>query len=201
MQNVIFDYGMVLVRFEPMYMVTRYVTDPADAALLAEVVFDREYWDRLDAGTITDEAVLADCHTRLPARLHAVADEIYYNWIYNIPEIAGMGDVVRELKARGVRCFLLSNISRYFAAHASEAPLITELSDCVFSAVCGLAKPDPAIFEYACKRFGIQPSETLFVDDRAENVAAAEGCGIQGYVFDGDVVALRAFLDGLFRNR
>ncbi len=201
MQNVIFDYGMVLVRFDPAYMVGRYVSDPIDAALLAAVVFDRAYWDRLDAGTIEDEEVLAACRTRLPARLWAVADEIYYNWIYNLPEIEGMGALIRDLKAQGVRCFLLSNISRYFAAHSQEAPLIAEMEDCVFSAVCGLQKPDPAVFAYACETFGIVPRETVFVDDRGENVHVAEACGMQGYVFDGDAAALVAFLDTLFRNR
>lgn len=194
MQNVIFDYGMVLVRFDPAYMVGCYVDEPADAALLCDVVFDRLYWDRLDAGTITDEAVLAACRTRLPARLWAVADKIYYNWIYNLPEIEGMRALIRDLKAHGVRCFLLSNISRYFAAHSNEAPLIAELTDCVFSAVCGLTKPDPAIFRHACEQFGITPVETLFVDDRTENVRAAEACGLQGYVFDGDAAALRQYL-------
>lgn len=194
MQNVIFDYGMVLVRFDPAYMVGRYVDEPCDAALLCEVVFDRVYWDRLDAGTITDDEVLSACRTRLPERLWAVADEIYYNWIHNLPEIEGMRALIHDLKAHGVRCFLLSNISQYFAAHSKEAPLIAELTDCVFSAVCGLQKPDPAIFCYACERFGIAPFETLFVDDRAENVHAAEACGLQGYVFDGDAAALRQYL-------
>ncbi|MBE6757185.1 MAG: HAD family phosphatase [Ruminococcaceae bacterium] len=193
-QNVIFDYGMVLVRFDPAYMVGAYVSDPADAALLAAVVFDRVYWDRLDAGTVEDEEVLAACRTRLPERLWEAADTIYYNWVRNLPEIAGMGALIRDLKARGVRCFLLSNISRYFAAHSAEAPLIAELEDCVFSAVCGLQKPDPAIFAHACEQFGVAPFETVFVDDRAENVASAEACGLQGYVFDGDAAALREFL-------
>ncbi len=201
MQNVIFDYGMVLVRFDPAYMVGQYVSDPADAALLADIVFDRAYWDRLDAGTVEDEEVLAACRARLPARLWESADKIYYNWIYNLPEIAGMRELIRDLKAHGVRCFLLSNISRYFAAHSTEAPLIAEMEDCVFSAVCGLQKPDPAIFAHACEKFGIAPFETLFVDDRAENVFSAEACGMRGYVFDGDAAALGRYLDTLLCNR
>ena len=194
MKNVIFDFGMVLVRFDPDYMVGQYVSDPDDAALLAAVVFDRAYWDRLDAGTITDEMVLMSCCKRLPQRLWSAAVKIYHNWIYNIPPIEGMEAVLADLKARGVRCFLLSNISRYFAAHSLENPIIRQMDDCVYSAECGLQKPDPAIFVHACTRFGIDPADTWFVDDRAENVVAAESVGIRGYVFDGDVAALRAAL-------
>ena len=54
-KNVVFDFGQVLVHFQPAYMVGKYVTDEADAKLLKEVLFDRLYWDKLDAGTITDE--------------------------------------------------------------------------------------------------------------------------------------------------
>ena len=59
-KNVVFDFGQVLVRFEPSYMVGQYVSDPIDAKLLEEVVFDRLYWDRLDAGTISNEEVIAE---------------------------------------------------------------------------------------------------------------------------------------------
>ena len=63
-KNIVFDYGNVMVRFEPSYMVGRYVCDREDAALLEKVVFDRLYWDRLDAGTITDEETLRECRKR-----------------------------------------------------------------------------------------------------------------------------------------
>ena len=90
LKNVVFDFGQVLVRFEPSYMVGRYVTDPKDAALLEDVIFDRLYWDPLDAGTISDAAVVEACKARLPERLWDVTEKIYYNWIYNLPEIDGM---------------------------------------------------------------------------------------------------------------
>ena len=67
-KNVVFDFGQVMVRFEPSYMVGRYVKDKADASLLGEVIFDRLYWDRLDAGTISDEEVINACYTRLSGR-------------------------------------------------------------------------------------------------------------------------------------
>ncbi len=201
MKNVIFDFGMVLVKFLPSYMVGRYVSEPADAALLAEVVFDRVYWDRLDAGTIEDEEVMAACRTRLPARLWEAADTIYYNWIYNLPEIEGMRELIADLKTRGVRCYLLSNISRYFAAHSHEIDILRLLDGCVYSAVCGLAKPDTAVFTYACEKFGIVPADTLFVDDRAENVAAAVSVGMEGFVFTGDADALRSMLFSVDKAR
>ncbi|MBO5109513.1 MAG: HAD family phosphatase [Clostridia bacterium] len=197
-KNVVFDFGQVLVRFEPAYMVGRYVTDEADAKLLTEVVFDRRYWNRLDAGTITNEETVAACRTRLPERLWEVADKIFYNWIYNIPEVEGMEELILHLKETyRVPLYLLSNISHYFADHASEMPILRHLDGCIFSARVGLVKPDPAIFALLCDTFGLQPEETVFVDDNADNVAAARAFGIHAYPFDGDAVKLRTYLDSV----
>ncbi|MBQ8341390.1 MAG: HAD-IA family hydrolase [Clostridia bacterium] len=196
-KHVIFDFGQVMVRFDPAYMVGRYVSDVADATLLETVVFDRLYWDRLDAGIITDEETLAACRARLPERLWAVAAEIYYNWIYHIPEIEGMGEIVADLRARGVRVILLSNISKYFASHAAEIPSLSLFERCFFSAVCGKCKPDTSFFADVCAESGMDPAETLFVDDNAGNLAGAAACGITGYLFDGDALRLRAYLEAL----
>ncbi len=196
-KNIVFDFGQVLVHFDPHYMVTRYVADPSDAAILEEVLFDRLYWDRLDAGTISDDEVISESKKRLPERLHEVAEQIYYNWIYNIPEIDGMRELLCELKSRGYRLFLLSNISTYFASHEREIPILKLLDGCVYSAMCGYVKPDRRIYEHLTDKFALDPTETLFVDDRAENTEGAKIAGWSAYLFDGDVKRLSDYLLGL----
>ena len=198
MKNIVFDCGQVLVHFEPAYMVGRYVSNPDDAKLLEEVVFDRLYWDRLDAGTITNEETMEAVKTRLPQRLWEVADTIFYNWIYNIPEIEGMQELILHIKETyGVSTYLLSNISHYFADHAKEIPILSLIDGFVFSARCGLVKPGAEIYAHLCDKFGLEPAETLFVDDRADNIEGAQKFGLHGYIFDGDVAKLRAYLDGI----
>lgn len=197
--NVIFDFGQVLVHFEPRYMVGKYVQDPVRAVLLAHIAFDRKYWDRLDAGTITDEEVVEDIKSRVPAHLHGAVEMVYYNWIYNIPEVEGMRELILHVKdAYGAQVFVLSNISTYFASHAHEIPILDLVDGCVFSAVCGMTKPNPDIFAHICEKFNLDPTRTVFVDDRADNVRTAKSLGMQGYVFDGDADKLRAHLDQLF---
>ena len=193
-QNAVFDFGQVMVRFEPKYMVEQYVSDPCDSALLQEVVFDRLYWDRLDEGTITDEEVLRLCRERLPERLWDISREVYYSWIYHIPEIDGMRELVNWLRREyDVRILLLSNISRYFASHASEIPTLSLFDDCIFSAVCGRIKPKREMFAYLCEHCGILAEETLFIDDNEGNIKGAEDFGIKGYVFDGEASRLRSY--------
>ena len=45
-KNIIFDFGQVLVRFDPYYMTSVYISDENDIKSVCEVVFDRLYWDR-----------------------------------------------------------------------------------------------------------------------------------------------------------
>ena len=199
-KNVIFDCGQVLVHFEPEYMVRQYVSNEPDVALLTEVIFDRLYWDKLDAGTITNEETLELCHERLPKRLWELCDEIYYNWIYNIPEIEGMSDLIKYIKKEfGVKTYLLSNISKYFAEHKDEIEILSLLDGYVFSSSIGLVKPNKDIYEHLLSTFGLEANECLFIDDRVENINAGKDVNIDGYVFDGDVNALKEFLDRVLK--
>ena len=177
-------------------MVEQYVTDESDAKLLEEVVFDRLYWDRLDAGTITDEETLSECRKRLPERLWETAESVYYHWIYHIPELEGMSDLTVYVKERyGVKLLLLSNISHYFADHRDEIPVLNNFDGCVFSARVGLVKPSREIFDYLCKTHQILPEKTVFIDDNAANIRGANDFGIRGYLFDGNVEKLKKYLD------
>lgn len=197
-KNVVFDFGQVLVYFQPSYMVGAYVSDEEDKALIEEVVFDRLYWDRLDSGDISDEEVVSAIKTRLPERLWDVSEKIYYSWIYNIPEIEGMSELIDRIKNRyNVKVYLLSNISNYFASHSEEIPILKKLDGCVFSAPIGIVKPNREIFEHLCKAYKLSPEETLFIDDRADNIEGALRCGLKGYIFDGDVNRLRDYLDSI----
>lgn len=194
-RNVIFDFGQVMVRFDPIYITSRKISDPSDVSLVAEVLFDRLYWDALDAGTISDEEVIAAVQARLPERLHAATAAAYADWMLALPEIEGMRELVRDCRERlGARVFLLSNISKGFAARAAEIPVLAEFEDCVFSSVCGAVKPDAAIFRYLCEKNDLLPAESLFVDDNPANVAGAEAFGLHAYLFDGDVSKLKQFL-------
>ncbi len=48
-----------------------------------------------------------------------------------------------------------------------------------YSHEMGMRKPDPASFQYILDQEGIVAAETLFIDDNAPNVLAAESVGLQ----------------------
>ncbi|MBQ3016090.1 MAG: HAD family phosphatase [Clostridia bacterium] len=199
-KNVIFDFGQVLVYFQPEYMCSVYTDNKDDIKLLSEVVFDRLYWERLDAGTIEDEEMMKDVKKRLPERLHEVADKIYYNWIYNLPEIEGMREVISLCRERGFGLYILSNISTYFAAHQDEIPILSLFDGYVFSSLSGAVKPNREIFAHITEKFSLTPSETLFVDDNISNIGGARDFGINAYHFDGDAKKLYSYIESVGKN-
>lgn len=197
-KNYIFDLGNVLVHFDPMHMTLPYAADPAVARQICDVVFDRLYWDPLDFGGITDEELLHNCHQRLPKELHETADLVYRRWLHHLPFINGMPQLVKDIKARGGRLFLLSNVSIGFAQQYPEVPAFKELfsrfDGLVFSGPLHIIKPHPEIFHHVLDTYGLNAEESIFIDDNAANIAGAKAVGIQAYHFDGDAQKLRAAL-------
>ena len=53
----------------------------------------------------------------------------------------------------------------------------------LFSYVYKMAKPDREIYEKLCTMYQLNPRETVFFDDREDNIAGARGCGIHGILF------------------
>ena len=197
-KNVIFDFGQVLVYFQTKYMVDTFTENEEDRKLLSQVIFDRLYWDRLDSGTISNEETVKLCKERLPERLHDLCEKIYYGWIYNIPEIEGMRELLKYLKATyNVKLYLLSNISKYFSSHKDEIPILKELDGYVFSGEIGITKPSDEIFKHLLEKFNLKAEECIFVDDRIDNIEGAIRNGLNGYVFDGSASKLKEYLDNV----
>lgn len=193
-KNCIFDFGQVIVHFDPEYMTSRFISDKNDIELVSGVLFDRLYWDRLDDGTITDAEVIEGVCSRLPKRLHESAISVYENWYMNIPMFEGMKELLETLKQENKRLYLLSNISIGFADNYhknSEVASVLSLFDgLIFSGKLNMVKPERDIFEYLIKNYELDPSETVFIDDSPKNISGAAVAGIKGYLFDGDVERL-----------
>lgn len=199
LKNYIFDLGHVLTPFDAYALTRVYVKDEDKVALVAETVFDRLYWDRLDAGTIEDEEVTCGFLSRLPQELHEAALDAYNNWIINLHPTPGMCELVRELKAKGARIFLLSNTSVNLYNNYHRSVWMKELFELfdglIVSGVIRKTKPNRDIYEYALEHYRLCAAETIFIDDNEKNIEGCIACGIEGYLFDGDTDKLRKYLE------
>ena len=194
-KNIIFDYGQVIISFDPYYMTNVYVKDEALCRELSEIIFDRLYWDRLDNGSISDEEVKASFKQRIPDKYYDTACKVYDNWYYNNPMTAGIGELIRELKENGARLYLLSNISIGFAENYMKIPTVSEtlslFDGLVFSGPIGLNKPKKEIYEHLLNTYNLKAEECVFIDDSEKNLAGARSVGINTILFTGDVTKLK----------
>jgi putative hydrolase of the HAD superfamily len=89
-----------------------------------------------------------------------------------------------QVKARGFLTGILSNMGDHVLWNLERTfNWLPRFDVLVWSFQLRMAKPAPAIYRHLLKQLGTQPQETLFIDDRAENIAAAEAQGIKGLVF------------------
>jgi 2-haloacid dehalogenase len=181
---VVFDIGRVLYDWDLRYLFEKLIADPAELdRFLAEVVTE-EWHFQSDAGRPLAEMV-PELKAKFPE--HAALIDAYRDrFEETLPrEIPGTHDLVRRLAARGVPLYALTNFGAEFWARARRGwPMFDLFADVVVSGEERVAKPDPAIFAVAERRFGRRPGELFFTDDNPANVAAARARGWQAHLFE-----------------
>jgi putative hydrolase of the HAD superfamily len=91
-----------------------------------------------------------------------------------------------RLQRSGVRTGILSNIGDCMAMGiAARFPWLSGFYHCTWSYALGMAKPEPAIYLKTAEALHTAPANILFIDDRAENVAAAAALGMQTIHYTG----------------
>ena len=108
-------------------------------------------------------------------------------------------EVVQATRSKGIQCFLASNQQKRRAAHMSDKFSYSSKFDGeLYSCNLGAAKPSALYFERALEAAGVDAASTLFVDDRAENIAGASRLGLHTMLYDGRNGAAN-LLSGLHR--
>ena len=182
--TVVFDLGKVLLDWDPRYYYARHFDGNSEALefFVNEVVPSR-WIVEMDAGKPAARAI------RERQLLHPPHAELIARWSEGWPhmlrgEIEGTAAIIRQLKNQGVRLFALTNFStETFPIARERCPTLALFEDIVVSGEIGMIKPDPEIFKYTVRHCGLEPQATLFVDDLATNVRAAQDEGWQAVVF------------------
>jgi putative hydrolase of the HAD superfamily len=88
------------------------------------------------------------------------------------------------LKQRGFLTAIVSNMGDSVLEYMeTKFDWLARFDVLVWSFQLRVAKPDPEIYRYVLRKLGTKPEETLFIDDKRENVAAADDMGMKGIVF------------------
>jgi FMN phosphatase YigB (HAD superfamily) len=180
---VIWDFGNVIVRWDPRTLYSKIFPDPAERDWFLSEVCTLAWHTPTDCGVTFAEncAELARRHPEHEDAIwawHRRWDEMFSG---AIPETES---AIEALAARGTPQYGLSNISHEtLDSTIAMSPAFARLAGVVASGLEGVLKPDPAIFRIACERFGLAPADVLFIDDSARNIAAAHTLGFDTHHF------------------
>lgn len=179
MKNIVFDLGRVV-----------FAQDPAKSSDHFKQFFSYvsltpipQFWIDYDLGISSFDDVAAALAEYRGVEVE-YASAMIREAISRQETIAPTGALIADLKAAGYKLYVLSNMSREFIDFLREQPVYRHFDGEIISCEEGVAKPDPEIYDRLIARFDLEPQDTLFIDDRAENVEAAARKGINVVHFD-----------------
>lgn len=185
MKNIIFDVGNVLIDF-------CWQKVCIDLGFSQEVIdeFDKKmisssYWNDMDEGILSAK----DAEVIFRMALSEYENEFDAFWNAQekyIEEYDYAHDMIEGLKKKGYGVYLLSNYPKeMYELHWPTFSFLPIVDGYVVSALEKMRKPDDRIYRLLCERFGLDPKECTFFDDRQINCDAAESVGMKGLLFLG----------------
>jgi putative hydrolase of the HAD superfamily len=194
-EAVLWDYGGVFTP-SPFGAAHAYAhAQGADPAVMMRVVFgpygtDTDHpWHQLERGELAFADALASIALDADASgVRFDARELFSSMADDGIDRAVVVDVVRSLRARGIRTAIVTNNIREYGDTWRATLAVDELFDAIVdSCQEGVRKPDPVIYRTALDRLGVSdPTRVVFLDDFEGNVIAARDLGMHGIVVGPD---------------
>ena len=192
---IIFDIGRVLIRID----VGRAMEGMASGtSLLPEelwLAIEKDpRWKDWQEGRISAR----DWYLRLKQRFGGPAtfEQFTQAWNLALDPAPILGNELFERLSKSHRLGLLSNTDPIHVAHMeSRYDFFPYFPVRIYSCVIGAAKPSPLIYKEALRACRVRAEETVYVDDIAAYVEAAQRLGIRGIQFQSSEQLALAFRD------
>ncbi len=178
-EAVVFDIGGVLLDWDPRHLYRKLFDDERAMDRFLTEICTLDWHAAHDRGTPfeTSCARLAAAHPE-----HA---ELIWAWGRRSEEmvagpIAGTVEILRELRARGVPCYALTNMeAETYPLRLARYEFMSWFEGAVVSSAEGVAKPDPELFRRLLRRYDLTAERTLLVDDADRNIRTARSLRIR----------------------
>ena len=116
--------------------------------------------------------------------LTASEDELEQNWISGYRLNEATKSLIQELSRRYDVYYLSDNVQERIDVIESKYHFLNLFKDGIFSHVVGVRKPNPRIYKLALEKVGAEPSEVVFIDDKASALEPARELGMKTILFE-----------------
>ncbi len=206
-KNIIFDFGGVILDIDPQLTINEFVKlGVNDFSKLLTPEFTEEIIGKFERGILTPEVF----RTKLKSFLNIditdqQLDDAWNSLLYDIP--AERIEIIGQVK-KNYQIILLSNSNEiHYDLYVRDLQLrfgyreFDELfHKAYFSFDLHLLKPNPDIYEFVINQHGFLPEETLFIDDKIENIEAARKLGMKTYQLEKPERVRDIFTDGMLNS-
>jgi FMN phosphatase YigB (HAD superfamily) len=111
-------------------------------------------------------------------------DELRINLTSGFLRNQELVDMVQGLRSH-YKLAMVSNLGRNSSVEFFTPEERAELFDVVvISGEVGMIKPEPGIFEYACRQLDVEPHEVVFIDDAERHCEGARAVGMQAIRYE-----------------
>jgi len=189
-KNIIFDFGGVLIDWDPYpVMLKSFNNNPEKTRWFLDNICDYAWNNELDKGKSFAEAK-KEKTAEYPQYQKYIAD-YHDKWEdMLLGEISETVEILHSIKkSNHFHLFAITNWSaEKFPIAWTKFQWLKYFEDIIVSGEVRMVKPDKKIYTYALKRFHLSnPSESVFIDDRIQNIEVAESFGIKGLHFENAV--------------
>jgi putative hydrolase of the HAD superfamily len=186
MRAVIFDYGEVLCHRNEAAWHDMLAVTALDIPTFESIYWrDRHQYDLglFDGPGFWQRFGAHAGRTFTPEEIHALIDADIRMWTETDPIMLAW---IAALQAAGLRTAILSNMVPevlHVMLTRPDFAWVQAFTHLTWSCQLHIAKPDPAIYLHTCDGLGTSPAETLLIDDKPENIRAAEALGLHGILY------------------
>ncbi len=182
-RNIIFDIGNVLTDFRWKEFLEDKGFDEAMVKRIAKASVQSTVWNEIDRGVWSMEELM-QTFIRQDPEIEEELRRAYGNITGMVTKRAYAIPWIQELREKGYRVYYLSNFSEKAYEDCADALDFLPYTDGgILSYREKLVKPDPEIYRRLLSRYSLEAQESVFLDDTAMNVEAAERLGIHGICF------------------
>lgn len=190
-QTLIFDLGGVIINLKTEQEWLEEDLLPNFQPERLQLLQQQQYFQLFETGNVS----VPDFKQQLKeiaVNKNITEEEVVHHWNGILKEIPKHRvDVLKQLSKK-YKLILLSNtnhihmdfIRNYMVAEFGEDILQGNFHTCYYSQEIGLRKPHKEIYEFVLQQQGITASESLFLDDKPENLSEPEKLGIHTFLVD-----------------